>query len=94
MAVDIVLQLRALDKHLTEQWGTPGYPIIERAADEIERLRSLVRELRPFVEQDVESALKVGPFDEGHDQGSCEDCQWYARALMWQERIELGELDV
>lgn len=94
MAVDIVLQLEALNKHLTEQWGTPGYPIIERAADEIKRLRALVQDLRPFMEQDIKTALEMGPFGDDHDQDACEDCQWYERALLWYERIELGELDV
>lgn len=94
MTVDGVLQLRALNEHLIKQWGTPGYSVIDWAADEIERLRSLVRELKPFMEQDVASALRVGPFDEDHDHDACEDCQWYSQALTWHERIELGELDV
>lgn len=41
MSEDIVSQLRHLDKHFTEQWGTPGYPVVGAAADEIERLRQV-----------------------------------------------------
>lgn len=94
MTVDIVLQLRALDKHLTEQWGTPGYPIIEGAADEIERLRKLVRELRPYLEVDMNSGLNIGKPWVNHESDDCDDCKWYQESLAWQERIELGELDV
>ena len=69
------------------------------AADEIERLRSLVRELRPYMEVDMNAGLSVGPGPEYHYHPDdpvkkCPDCEWYEDAASWKSRIESGELDV
>lgn len=69
------------------------------AADEIERLRALVRELRPYMEVDMNSGLSVGPGPEYHYHPDnpvkrCSDCEWYEEAFAWKQRIEAGELDV
>lgn len=47
---DIMTQLRELDKHLTHQQGTPGYPAIREAVDEIDRLRRAGDELHRALE--------------------------------------------
>jgi len=65
------------------------------AANEIERLKGLVVDLLPFMEEDVRLALKVvPPVYDGHDKDDCVDCRWYERALVWKERMDAGELSV
>lgn len=83
--------LRALDKHFKERFPGNGYLAVGWAIQEIERLRSLVQDIRPILEQDIECALAMGPPD---GPCSCGDCEWYDRSLAWKARIDAGELDV
>lgn len=69
------------------------YNYSREAIQEIEHLRSLVRELKPFVEMDINLALSVEPHDPFHET-HCEECQWRSESLAWKERLESGELDV
>lgn len=63
------------------------------AADEIDRLRGLVVELRPYLESDVRSGLMCEPgLTHTHDD-DCEDCAWYAESVAWKARLDAGELD-
>ncbi len=65
------------------------------AANEIERLKGLVADLLPFMEEDVRLALEVvPPVYEGHEKDDCVDCQWYERAIVWKQRITAGELSI
>lgn len=61
---------------------------------EIERLRQLVLELRPYLDTDMEGGLQLGKPWVNHEEDGCMDCVWYAESLEWQRRIESGELDV
>lgn len=69
-------------------------PVDNEAINEIQRLRALVDDLRPFMEDDVRCALDMGHFTKDHPEDDCNDCKWYARALEWQQRINDGELNV
>lgn len=64
------------------------------AAFEIERLRSLLSELIPYLLIDVKSGLALeGAIDRNHDDHEyCMDCQWLDESLEWKRRIESGEL--
>jgi len=66
------------------------------AADEIERLRALVKELLPFMLEDVIQGVMLGepPFDPNHcDDASdkCPDCVWFIGSTKWKARIDSGE---
>lgn len=89
-----VTALRELNEHLKYSEGTPGYPIIDWAADEIDRLRSLVRELRPYMEVDLRNGVSLEVPRDDHEFDACEDCLWYMESLSWKRRVEVGELDV
>jgi hypothetical protein len=89
---------------LLKRYSSPMEDIVERlialnhpdacdAADEIERLRSLLKEVIPYLLHDVACALDMGPIPEGHED-DCEDCTWYRKATEWQKRIDNGELDL
>lgn len=91
---DSLIALKELDEHFKEKYPPNSYPVIGWAITEIERLRKLVQDLLPFMEEDVRLALEVvpPPYD-GHDSDDCIDCRWYERALVWQERIDAGEFN-
>jgi len=92
MAKDIVIQLQRLGE---ETPHNQGRSTIYGAISEIERLRGLVGDLRPFMEGDVRMALDVvPPVYDGHDKDDCADCRWYESALVWKERMDAGELNV
>lgn len=86
--------LHALNTHFKEFWPPNGYPSLDWAITEIERLRSLVREMRPILEQDIACALDMGPAESPCVNEKCGDCDWYDRSVLWTQRIEAGELDV
>lgn len=69
---------------------------IDAAADEIEKLRSLVKELLPFMLNDMEQGLVIGepPFEKDHckDESTlCPDCQWFEQSIFWKKRVDAGE---
>lgn len=83
MADDIVTRLRGQ--------RTNGR-ICEEAAAEIERLRSLLSEILPYMLNDMEQGLNMGPAPEDHvEDAPCPDCQWYEDATLWKKRINAGE---
>jgi hypothetical protein len=61
------------------------------AADEIERLRSLLAEVLPIVIRDVECGVALGEPPVGHPDDDCEDCKWYKGSLELKSRIDAGE---
>lgn len=63
---------------------------VERAADEIERLRAQVADLLPFAVADAELGVGVGPHPDG-DYDECDDCHWYESSVELLARIEAGE---
>lgn len=65
-----------------------------KALKEIARLQALVKELTPFMREDVKAALEMGPASNDHSRDDCDDCLWYERALEWERRINKGELNV
>ena len=93
---DIVTRLR---EHADEEKQVGNdllRDVLCEAADEIERLRALVRELRPYMEVDMRSGLEMGgPTTEDPEyREHCPDCAWHNDSLVWAKRIESGELDV
>ena len=80
---DIVVRLRV-------EVGAP-YPLMNKAADEIERIRGVGTELTPYLTRDVDFGLGLGPGDSCEVE-DCLDCEDYSKALEWQRRIDSGEL--
>lgn len=71
-------------------------PICSEAASKIEKLRSLVSELLPFMLNDMEQGLVIGepPFEKDHckDESTlCPDCQWFEQSTLWKKRVDAGE---
>ena len=71
-------------------------PICSEAASEIEKLRSLVSELLPFMLNDMEQGLVIGepPFEKDHCKDKdvlCPDCQWFEQSIFWKNRVDAGE---
>lgn len=69
---------------------------IDAAADEIEKLRSLIKEIIPYMLNDMEQGLTLGqpPFDVDHCKDKpfpCPDCQWFEDASIWKQRLNSGE---
>lgn len=104
---DIVTRLRYAVRRCNHDWDLGGEWFPEptvctdcirqtEAADEIERLRSLVRELRHYMEVDMKSGLEMGgpTAEDPEHREDCPDCAWYNNSLVWAKRIESGELDV
>lgn len=67
-------------------------PVCKEALVEIERLRSLVKELLPYMMLDMDQGLITGrpPEDNSHNWWHSE---WYKESLAWKERIDSGEFD-
>jgi hypothetical protein len=63
---------------------------MQEAAAWIEKLKSQVDELLPYMQHEVNFAVKIGPAEEGHDD-NCEDCMWYARMMEMKARCDSGE---
>lgn len=66
------------------------------ASGEVEHLKTLVKELLPFMFEDVRQGLMLGeaPFDQSHcveTEEKCPDCTWFNTSVKWRERIERGE---
>lgn len=68
--------------------------LLTDALAEIERLRQLVIDMRPYLDVDIDGGLQLGKPWVNHPEDGCPDCLWYAESLEWQRRIENGELDV
>lgn len=64
---------------------------LHRAADEIERLRSLISELLPYMLNDMEQGLQLGPAEDHIEDTQCPDCQWFEDATLWKNRVNGGE---
>lgn len=67
------------------------YATMTEAADEIEKLRSLIKELLPSMLNDMEQGLSLGPSEEHKEDIPCLDCQWYEDAILWKKRLDAGE---
>lgn len=57
---------------------------------EIDHLRERNRELFPFLLDDMNAGIELAAPPDGHDD-NCDYCQWYARSLRWQARVDAGE---
>lgn len=62
-------------------------------SEEIIRLQSLIQELLPFMINDVNQALIMGPPPEGHND-DCLDCVWYRESLALKARLDAGEFNI
>jgi hypothetical protein len=60
---------------------------------EVHKLRSLVKELLPYMMRDVDSGILMGEPSENHPSDNCEDCKWYKESLKWKKRIDAGEFE-
>lgn len=56
-------------------------------------LRDHVDELFPYMLNDVQQGLRIGPPPEGHDNDNCPDCQWYDKSVNLLGRISQGEFN-
>lgn len=70
--------------------------LASQASDEINRLRSLISELLPFMLNDMEQGLVIGepPFEKDHCKNQstlCPDCQWFEQSIFWKKRVDAGE---
>jgi len=89
---DIVERLR----NRAETWLDHCYDDAEQdreAADEIERLQTLVTELLPFMYAESAAGISMSAPPEGHQRDDCDDCDWYYHSLDWRKRIDAGEFD-
>lgn len=66
-------------------------PVCVEAIEEIQRLRSIIKDLLPYMILDMEQALIMGPAPSNHPDDNCPDCVWYKESLAWKERIDSGE---
>jgi hypothetical protein len=63
----------------------------EKDAD---KLIKLIKEFYPYIKREVIQAIEMGPAPEGHQcHPTCQDCEWYNRALIIQKRIDQGEFN-
>ncbi len=68
------------------------YATMTEAADEIEKLRSLIKEILPYMLNDMEQGFSLGPPSEDHiEDTQCPDCQWYEDSMIWKNRLDAGE---
>lgn len=66
---------------------------MELAAYVLETLRGHVDELLPYMLDDLQQGLRIGPPPDGHDNDNCPDCQWYNRSINLLGRINQGEFN-
>jgi hypothetical protein len=64
---------------------------LARVEDDLDRLRTQVADLLPFMIVDVRNGLALGPAPADRTDTDCEDCQWYRESLDWKARIDAGE---
>lgn len=94
MSDDIVYRLKlwatveGQDSSITDDLNASAY--------EIEKLRSLISELLPYMLNDMEQGLHLGqpPFEQDHCKDKdilCGDCQWFEDATLWKNRVDAGE---
>lgn len=93
MKTNIVDKLRDALEDDKYPWDATLY---EDAANEIEHLRALVKELLPFMLEDVIQGMALGkpPFDPNHCDNTpdkCPDCIWFLGSTKWKARIDNGE---
>lgn len=66
--------------------------LTKEAAEEIQKLRSLVNELLPYMLNDMTQGLGLEVSDHCKDaQAPCRDCQWFEDASLWKKRWDAGE---
>jgi hypothetical protein len=56
-----------------------------------DQLLELIKELVPYMINDVKNGLWLGPTDSSH-LDHCEDCKWYEESVSWKGRISKGEI--
>lgn len=68
-------------------------PKIDELQNEINRLQALIDEMFPVFALDVYYGVKQGtpPLDHIEDK-PCDDCIWYEQSVVWEKRINNGEL--
>lgn len=59
------------------------------AADEIQKLTLLVKQLIPFMLNDMEEGLHLG-FSHHEEEEPCGDCVWFKEASYWKRRLDAG----
>jgi len=57
--------------------------------EEIEYLKKTVKELVPYMVQDVYNGLWLNQVE--LDEECCEDCEWFKKSRLWETRIRSGE---
>lgn len=83
----LLLKLRSVtvaDSPLTLQ------NLITEAANEIQRLHLLTAQLLPFMLNDMEDGLRIGPYDHEEEE-PCGDCIWFKEASYWKKRVDAGD---
>lgn len=66
---------------------------IEELLKEIERIQGLIDEMFPIVALDVYYGVKQGTPPLNHIENEpCDDCKWYEESVVWEKRINAGEL--
>lgn len=92
MSNNLVFKLKSVtvaDSPLTLQ------KLTTEAANEIEKLTLLIKQLLPFMLNDMEGGLDLGnpPFDIDHCKNKddlCGDCTWFKEASYWKRRLDAG----
>lgn len=92
----LIDQLRAEGEILNKEYQGEHYEFqpgetMNLAAYALEMLRRHVDQLFPYMLQDIQQGLRLGPPPEGHDADNCSDCQWYAASIELRDRINSGE---
>ena len=94
------MNINEYHKRIENMHSTTGVPTywaeLQDAKAEIERLRALVKELLPFMLEDVVQGMALGkpPFDPNHCDNTpykCPDCIWFLGSKKWKARIDSGE---
>lgn len=88
MTDDIVTRLRM---STVADTAKSLYATMTEAADEIEKLRSLIKEILPYMLNDMEQGLSLGPSEDHVEDTQCLDCQWYEDSMIWKNRLDAGE---
>ena len=93
MSNNLIFKLRSIT---TSDSPLTLVKLANQAADEIERLGSLISEILPYMLNDMEQGLQIGhpPFEQDHCKNKdvlCPDCQWFEDATLWKNRVDAGE---
>ena len=90
----ISLLMTERDHH--KKWSDNYEQGLRDSHEQIEKLRSLISELLPYMLNDMEQGLTLGqpPFEQDHCKDKdtpCPDCQWFEDATLWKNRVDAGE---